>query len=202
MKSDIVHVSSKGDGFDEALRQTEATAVYRSLPKKDAIHLRLLTEEMMGLLKALTGEHRAEFRIESEGNAFRLHLTTQAEMNGEMRKGLLSVSSSGENASATGILGKLRDLYERMIEPADGTIPPIYLSGWISGDNLPVSASETILQTSALNAHSTWSMRRCIGNGPNEDWDGLEKSIIANIADDVEIGIIGNTVEMTVLKTF
>ena len=46
MKSDIVHVSNKGDGLEEALRQTEATAVYRSLPKKDAIHLRLLTEEI------------------------------------------------------------------------------------------------------------------------------------------------------------
>ena len=202
MISDIVHVSNKGDGFEEALRQTEATAVYRSLPKKDAIHLRLLTEEMMGLLKALTGEHRAEFWIESEGNAFRLHLTTKTEMNSEMRKGLLSVSSSGENASATGILGKLRDLYERMIEPADGTLPPIYLSGWISGDNLPVSASETIIQSSVLQAQNTWSLRRCIENGPIADWDGLEKSIIANIADDVEIGIAGNRVEMTVLKTF
>ena len=202
MKSDIVHVSNKGDGFEEALRQTEAAAVYRSLPKKDAIHLRLLTEEMMGLLKALIGERRAEFWIESEGNAFRLHLTTKTEMNSEMRKGLLSVSSSGENASATGILGKLRDLYERMIEPADGTLPPIYLSGWISGDNLPVSASETIIQSSVLQAQNTWSLRRCIENGPIADWDGLEKSIIANIADDVEIGIAGNRVEMTVLKTF
>lgn len=45
-------------------------------------------------------------------------------------------------------------------------------------------------------------MRRCIGNGPKQEWDGLEKSIIANIADDVEIGIAGYTVDMTVLKTF
>lgn len=202
MKSDIVHVSNKGDGLEEALRQTEAVAVYRSLQKKQAIHLRLLTEEMMGLLKALTGERRADFWIESDGNAFRLHLTTETEMNGEMRKGLLSVSSSGENASATGILGKLRDLYERMIEPTDGTIPPIYLSGWISGDNLPVPVSETIVQSSAFHAHSTWSLRRCIGNSPKADWDGLEKSIIASIADDVEIGIVHNTVEMTVYKTF
>ena len=101
-----------------------------------------------------------------------------------------------------GVLGKLRDLFERMIEPADETMPSIYMSGWAPSESLPAPASETIIQASTLQAQRVWSMRRCIGNGPEQDWDGLEKSVIANLADDVEIGIAGNTVEMTVLKTF
>lgn len=202
MTSDIIHVTNKGEGVEEALRQTEAVAGYRSLSEKDALHLRLLTEEMMGLLKALTGERTADFWIESEGNTFRLHLKTRTEMNGDMRQKLLSVSSSGENAAATGVWGKLRDLYERMLEPADETMPPIYLGGWLSSENLPVSASDAIVQSSVLHAQSVWSLRRCIGGGPEKDWDGLEKSVIASIADDVEIGIVTNTVEMTVIKTF
>ena len=33
-----------------------------------------------------------------------------------------------------------------------------------------------------------------------EDWDELEKSIIANLADDVTVGINGDNVEMVITK--
>ena len=202
MQSDMVYVNNRGKGYMEALQQTEAAANYRSLSKKDAMHLRLLTEEMMGLLKALTGERAAEFWIESEGSAFRLHLKTWTEMNNNKRRQLLAVTTSGENAAATGVLGKLRDLYERMIEPTDAEMPYMYLNGWSGSEGLSMDANTAIIQSVSLTAQSVWSLRRCINNGPQEDWDGLEKSIIANIADDVEIGIASNTVEMTVVKTF
>ena len=42
-------------------------------------------------------------------------------------------------------------------------------------------------------------------NGNNESteaWDELEKSIIANIADDVKVKILGNKVEIIVFKNF
>ena len=34
-----------------------------------------------------------------------------------------------------------------------------------------------------------------------EDWDELEKSIIANLADDVSVGIKGDDVELIVTRT-
>ena len=40
------------------------------------------------------------------------------------------------------------------------------------------------------------------GRAPQEDWDELEKSIVANIADDVKIGIAGQDVEMVITKKF
>ena len=36
----------------------------------------------------------------------------------------------------------------------------------------------------------------------SEEWDELEKSIVANIADDVKVGVRGNRVELTVVKAF
>ena len=35
-----------------------------------------------------------------------------------------------------------------------------------------------------------------------EAWDELEKSLIANLADDVIVGIIGSKVDIVVIKTF
>ena len=100
------------------------------------------------------------------------------------------------------LLGKLRELYERLIEPSDAAIPRLYLSGWSGSENLPLNTGSAMTQSVSLNAQSVWSMRRCIGDDPRQEWDELEKSIIASIADDVEIGIACNTVEMTVYKTF
>ena len=37
-------------------------------------------------------------------------------------------------------------------------------------------------------------------DGGQEDWDELEKSVVANVADDVKVSIRGRVVEMTILK--
>ena len=117
MKSDVIHVTNEGVGFDEALQQTELVAQFKALPKKDALHLRLLTEEMMGMMRALTGEREADFWIEDDDCVFSLHLQAQTAMNAQMRKNLLAVSKSGENSAVKGVTGKLREMFERFLEP-------------------------------------------------------------------------------------
>ena len=44
--------------------------------------------------------------------------------------------------------------------------------------------------------------RQNVSKEKDEEWDELEKSIIANIADDVQVGLQGSKVEITVKKTF
>lgn len=52
---------------------------------------------------------------------------------------------------------------------------------------------------------SMWTLSQYIEAAPKEkvksEWDGMEKSIIANFADDVSIGVRNNKLEMTVTKT-
>ena len=40
------------------------------------------------------------------------------------------------------------------------------------------------------------------GRAPVEDWDELEKSVVARLADEVKIGIAGHDVEMVISKKF
>ena len=198
MKSDVIQVTSGGAGIDAALGQAEAVAVFKSLSAKDTIHLRLLTEEMMGMMQAITGECNSYFWIEDSDSLFSLHLKAKAAMNSKMRKKLLSASSSGKNASAKGVMGKIRDVFERMLEPYDDSISDFYAAGMV----FPSTEVEN-LSTAA----GVWSLNKYRstveeGHAPNEDWDELEQSIIANIADEVEIGIVDKTVELTVYKRF
>lgn len=190
MKSDVIHVTNEGEGVAEAIKQAEAVAAFRSLSKKDSIHLNLLTEEMMGMMQVLTDKREADFWIESENRNFMLHLRTETAMNAEMREKLLSASTSGTNAAAKGVMGKIRDIFNRIIEPADANIPSGFSAGWSFSESGQV-VNVWSLNTFKINATDS----------DKEEWDELEKSIIANIADEIKIGISGNTVEMIVYKT-
>ena len=201
MKSDVIHVMSDGAGFDQALAQAEAVARFLDLDHRSALHLRLLTEETMGMMRAMTGEREADFWIEGGDGAVSLHLAVQTPMNAEMRKKLLSASTSGENSAAKGVTGKLRDLFERFLEPEDGCLPGDLITGmdyaYSGGDFGALSAA-----TAGL-----WSMNRYKaavkeGRVPAEDWDELEKSVVARLADEVEIGIAGRNVEMVISWKF
>ncbi len=203
MKSDVIHVTNTGEGIALALSQAEAVAAYKSLSPKDSLHLRLLAEEMMGMMRALAGEQEADFWIEDEGGdgAFRLHLKAQMQMDPDLREKLLSASTSGKNAAAKGVSGKIRDLFSRMLEGVGNVdayaagFPPVYT------ETLSVSAAAAL----AKNAPYTWSFnkyRSGAATDPDreEDWDELEKSVLAKVADEIEISISGGYVEMIVYK--
>ena len=196
MKSDIIHVTSKGEGTEDALNQADATATFKGLNKKQSMHIRLLTEEMMSLVQALTGEKEADFWIETKKDEFMLHLKTITIMNSEKRSQLLATSTSGKNSSAKGVLGKLRDLLERSLEPANDTIVNYYPAGWTYSAMDPTTMIATTPNVWSFNQYKE-SIKET-----EEEWDELEKSIVAKIADEVTISIDGDVVEMTVFKKF
>ena len=55
MKTDVIMISSEGNNMEAALDQIEKIAAYKGLSPKNAMSLRLLTEEMMAMMRAITG---------------------------------------------------------------------------------------------------------------------------------------------------
>lgn len=197
MISDTIHLSNQGAGIEDALHQAEAVAVYKSLSPKNSLYLRLLTEEMMGMMRALTEETEADFWIETEDNNFILHLKAETIMNSEKRERLLASSTSGKNEAAKGVIGKLIDLFQRTFEPSDGFADPVYDSGWL------YTYAEPLDYTAA--SARIWSMNKykeSLGNydSGNDKWDELEKSVVAKLSDEIKISIESDEVEMTVYK--
>ena len=198
MVSDVIRFSNGGNGVAEALTQAEKTAAFRDLEKREALHLRLFAEEMLGMARSLTGEREGDFWIESEGRQFRLHLKVTTPMNAEKRKNLLAASTSGKNAAAVGFMGKIRDLFERSFEAPGG----IYLSPLESAGPFALS-----IPFGPENAPGVWTLTtyknvlRDTDAAPDQ-WDELERSVISRLADEVKIAIDGGDVEMVVEKTF
>lgn len=189
MKSDVIIISNDGQGMDEALTQAEKVAEYKGVSPKCALHLRLLTEEMLGMMRSITGERTGKFWIEDQDDVFRLHLQVETPMDLGKQEQLLAASTSGKNEAAKGVMGKIRTFFDPL--------------GWVDAP-VPVNYTET------GNLMSTWSMssyRQMVKEGLEEEregaaeaWDELEKSIVSNIADEVKVSIEGRQVEMVIFK--
>ena len=193
MVSDVITVKSDGTGMKEALAQVEAAAAWRSLSDKDMLRLRLLAEEMTGMLCGITGELTADFRIESAGSEFRLYLTADTVMDPQKREKLLSVSSSGKNAAVKGIMGKIREFFSSSYDP-NYLDPTFYSMGMLAGGDPDTAAT------------ICWSLNRYRSEIAKQnsagEWDELETSIVAKLADEVKVGITGNRVELVIYKSF
>lgn len=199
MKSDICTLSANDiESLKKVLSETEKTAVYAALDKKQSGRLRLLAEELVEMLPSLLAFTAGEFWIDCKGTNFELHttLTPNNSLTSEKRDELLKVSSSGKNAAATGIMAKIRLAatfmlidYEKNVAEMPATAA-FYHDGMGANPYFPISS---------------WSLENYRAKAKSEQgekWDELEKSIIANIADDVLVGIEGKKVEIIVKKSF
>ncbi len=195
MKSDIIPVNASGSGVMEALSQTDKIAEVKGLSERDRLRLRLLTEEMMGMLQGLTGEVEAEYCVEERDNHYTLHLSTDTAMYAEKRRRLVEASTGNRNAAASGITGKLRNLFESLLEPGDAETPSIASLGSLGAFSTAGSGA------------GIWTLsqyREQVQEAENaaEAWDELEKSTVASLADEINIEIRGKRVEMTIEKQF
>ena len=108
MRSTVVTITGEGKGLREAFAMTEALGKECGLEKKSGLHLRLLSEELFGLLRGIAGKVEAAYWIENEGKHIELHMKSDVKLTPEMRAQFLSASSSGTNAAAKGVMGKIR----------------------------------------------------------------------------------------------
>ena len=113
MKSDVLVISSEGNGMEEVLAQVDAVAAYKELSGKNAMYLRLLAEETMALMRAITGDVKGAFWIEDRDGAFEMHLKVETMTDEKKRDQLLAASTSGKNEATRGFMGKVSAISSR-----------------------------------------------------------------------------------------
>ncbi len=205
MKTDVIEITANGTGFTRVLEETERAAAYRGLEPKQALRLRLLAEEMTGMLKTLVGDERFRYWIESEGRVFSLHLETQTIVTRALREALLKASPSGKNAAAKGFMGRLREILTTMSESYVPAAVAEMGYGYSYVDVIDFDESMDMSPNAMLYGWSLRAYRDAVTENKEkepEKWDELEKSITAKLADDVKIFIRRNNVEMVIEKTF
>ena len=172
------------------------------LDKKQAMHIRLLAEETIGMVGAMTVNFEAYFWLEKENDEYRVKLNVRTDMSKEKKEELLSLSTSGENVAVKGFMGKIREMIENSLLDFDSALSLQQKFGGNSGYSyvgMGTLEDDTPLLWS-LNSYKESLQDE--GDGDTEEegkWDELERSIVASLAKEVTIGIRNNIVDMTII---
>ena len=206
MRTDRIHIDPQGSGIRQIMDEAEKFAEYSNFDKKDAMRLRLLCEEATEMLRHLAGEFNALVWIEDNlSGETNIVLEIRTDMDKEKRARFLNVSSTGKNMNSKGIIGKLRDIVEFALMEEN------VRERMTDYDFLQMGASDEEKNEEEMTDFDIWSPSQYKGavdgfrsesDRYEEAWDELEKSIIANLADDIRIGIRDKKVNMIISKKF
>jgi len=202
MRSDIIHVKSNGEGIKEALQEAESVAAYKGLSEKNAGYLRLLTEELTGMIRSLSNVYEdvdTLFYIEDHDKKFTVTVTKKIFMTSEIREKLLAFATTGSNSAVKGIMSRIRDIFVRAMEPMDeGTVG-------VDVASVIFPFEESSPMAAIYPETNLWSLtqyREAVNNKEDnkEDMEELERSIVANIADEVKVFIQNDQVKVVAYK--
>ena len=209
MKSNICKLNKDLTCLESVLSEVEKVTAYNGLGDKKALRLRLLAEELCGMLPGLTQNFSGDFWAENDGDNYELHVELKAEdMTIELRDELISVSKSGKNAAAKGVMGKIRAVAETMLLAAlDPTLPPPLPAGEFydgHGFNMGFGYIDPAIavETGYVYSWSLYSYKVAVEENEGDAYAELERSIVAKLADDIIVGVRGNNVEIVVKKSF
>ena len=206
MKTEVMIITDDLQGKDDILKAAEKFSQYNDIKDKSALHIRLLTEEAVSMVNGIMENFKAKLWLESEktdkGLLCRICITAEKAVNSKQEEQILSVATTGENESARGILGKIREMFRLSVQQSTEGVyqgTDLRADGWYS-----MGMCSSGMQSGAAMAASMWSLTAYRSNLPadsvNEKWDELEKSIIAKVADDVKVWLKSESTEIVIEK--
>ena len=208
MKPNICKLNKDLTCLKAVLAEVEKVTTYNGLEDKKALRLRLLAEELCGMLPGLIENFNGKFWAENDGDDYQLHVELMADdMNIDLRDELISVSKSGKNAAAKGIMGKIRAVAETMLlaasDPTLQTLPAGEFYDY-HGYNMGFGYIDPTIaaRTGYIYSWSLFNYKTAVEEKKEDAYAELERSIVAKLADDIIVGVRGKNVEIVVKKSF
>ncbi len=207
MKSNVCKLNKDLTCLKAVLDEVEKVTAYNGLEEKKALRLRLLAEELCGMLPGLVENFSGNFWAENDGETYELHVELKAEdMNIDLRDELISISKSGKNAAAKGVMGKIRAVAETMLLAAFDPTLPIPEGEFYDGHgfNMGFGYVDTTIscETGYIYSWSLYNYKIAVEENEKDAYAELERSIVAKLADDIIVGVRGKNVEIVVKKVF
>lgn len=207
MKSNVCAIQKGGHGLETILTEVEKVAAYNGLQKKEALRLRLLAEELTGMLPELIENFEGSFWMQNDENKYELHVELFVDsLSREKKQSLIAVSAAKKNTAASGFMGKIRDIAENMLlRSEEACESSMYHTEYMHDDTYMYDYCPD-----GFHHHYTyaWTLERYMAQQKEKlssnaaEWDQLEKSIVAKLADDVIVGVRGRKVEIIIKKEF
>ena len=179
-------IKCTGSNVEEAMNQIGELS---GLDPKQKNCLTLLTEEMFSMMSTVLANKEATFAIAKEDETWTLTMIINTYVDLTAKRELLSMATDGKNLAHKGLKGAMTAFLEL-----------------ISGGDAAAVITPNAMVGDTVDYVQMWQMSQYLTGLSDADrakaWDGLEKSIIANFADDVFVGVTDNRVKMVVTKKF
>lgn len=192
MKSNVVTLSNSLSCAVEALGEVERASQQASLNREQTNLMRLLTEETISMTMDILKNCTGKFWMEWEGGDCQLHLSAAAPVEPAAKSAFAELSKSGSNAPR-GLKNRIGALIAGILsrmEDADYYAP--MMPGFI--------------HDAGLGTAQVWSFAAYQNSLPaaerEVELEGVEKSILTAMADDIVVSVNPGGVELTVKKRF
>ena len=202
MKSNVCKIENGTKDLAAILRESEKVAVYNELTQKQTLQLRLICEEIDGMLPNIIDDFNGEFWIDFEDGVCKVNISLRFdEFTAKKKEELVAIAKNKKNASASGLVGMIRSALENVFLDEDSF-----------ADYMPLEsrcfATECFGMDHfyAADYSGLWSLEHYRSavkkEEKNEKWDELEKSVIASVADDIVVGVKGKRADIVIVKKF
>lgn len=198
MKTEIIHISSNGEGISEALAAVEETGLKQGFDTDEAKHLRLLSEETLELVGSITGRMDADFSADIRDDECEIRLEGKPTATSIKKSGLVS-----QYLDPSGIGKKIAALFESPFEDLLKNEEAISEIGIQRVDErLMKEMGRTgdgfvwTLDAYELSVFDSRSAKK------EENWEEINSSIIASLSDEVRIFVFSDCAELVIIKHF
>ena len=194
MKSNEIKLTNSLSCAVEAIQEIERACREAGLEGEQVNRMRLLTEEAIAMTTDILTSCRGTLWMEWEGGECQLHLTAVAPMDETEKAAFLEASRARANAPVKGLRNRISALLSGLL--SSGEYPQLYQS--MQGGFVGSYAG------AALTGMPVWSLSAYAKSRTEQEResDGLERSILTGLADDVVVSVKNNWVELVVRKRF
>lgn len=200
--TEYIFVDSDNLG-DKLFDKADDSIASLELSKKDSIHLKLLFEEAVGMLKQMTTDYHALVYFTKYKEECCLNMTCKTEMDANKKSELLDISSNRENSAVKGFMSKVSDIIENgVLNYAEVMkLQQEYGGGYVNYGTMGMyggleGTADSGIMWSMFEYRGALEMAKESDESAKEAWDELERSIVASLVKDVLIGVKGNRVDV------
>ena len=198
MRSNVCKIENGTRDLEAILKECQKVADYNGLDNKQALQMRLLCEEIDGMLPNIIDDFSGDFWIDFVDGECKVNVSvTIAEFTAEKKDALIDIAKNKRNAAVKGIVGMIRSelenifLDEAALQLCAMSSGSFRMSGGYSG-------CEDYAYLWTLDQYRNSLDKEAMA----EAWDELEKSVIASVADDVIVGVKGKQADIVIVKKF
>lgn len=198
MRSNICKIEKGTKDLAAILKESERVAEYNGFTHKQTLQLRLLCEEIDGMLPNIIDDFDGEMWIDFDDGVCKITVSIRIpEFNIDKKEELIGIAKNKKNAAAVGIVGKIRNAIENFFLDEETMKSMAFSAGDAEFSNGYYEGVDYAYLWRLEEYRSTVKKET-----QTDAWDELEKSVIASASDDVIVGVKGKCAEIVIIKKF